>query len=199
MTLKLGIQHLVLEYYQCFHMVTLGWPWPFLWQGQICFWMLLHGWKLIQHWVLMYFQVCSNLAYPPHSVERYRTNSPLVLSFCVSICFHRIRHNEGIYRNIKKWKCHHVFSSKNLQQYFPQVSHTLPPTSGNSTSHNPNLILVIEPWTSNYGTGIVFIGNMLSWLSFHNFVWWSLNAHISIISPNIWDLISKSNSSIYYR
>ena len=53
-------------------------------------------------------------------------------------------------------------------------------------------------WTSNYGTGIVFIGNMLSWLSFHNFVWWSLNAHISIISPNIWDLFSKSNSSIYY-
>ena len=25
-------------------------------------------------------------------------------------------------------------------------------------------------WTSNYGTGIVFIGNMLSWLSFHNVV-----------------------------
>ena len=25
-------------------------------------------------------------------------------------------------------------------------------------------------WTSNYGTGIVFIANMLSWLSFHNFV-----------------------------
>ena len=25
-------------------------------------------------------------------------------------------------------------------------------------------------WTSNYGTGIVFIGNLLSWLSFHNFV-----------------------------
>ena len=25
-------------------------------------------------------------------------------------------------------------------------------------------------WTSNCGTGIVFIGNMLSWLSFHNFV-----------------------------
>ena len=24
-------------------------------------------------------------------------------------------------------------------------------------------------WTSNYGTGIVFIGNMLSWLNFHNF------------------------------
>ena len=52
-------------------------------------------------------------------------------------------------------------------------------------------------WTSNYGTGIVFIGNMLSWLSFHNRVWWSLNAHISVISPNIWDLFSKSNSSIY--
>ena len=53
-------------------------------------------------------------------------------------------------------------------------------------------------WTSNYGTGIVFIGKMVTWLSFHNFVWWSLNAHISIISPNIWDLFSKSNSSIYY-
>ena len=25
-------------------------------------------------------------------------------------------------------------------------------------------------WTSNYSTGIVFIGNMLSWLGFHNFV-----------------------------
>ena len=25
-------------------------------------------------------------------------------------------------------------------------------------------------WTGNYGTGIVFIGNMLSWLNFHNFV-----------------------------
>ena len=30
----------------------------------------------------------------------------------------------------------------------------------------PNIL-----WTSNYGTGIVFVGNMLSWLSFHNFVW----------------------------
>ena len=28
-------------------MMTLGWPWPFLWHGQICFLMLLHGWKLI--------------------------------------------------------------------------------------------------------------------------------------------------------
>ena len=25
-------------------------------------------------------------------------------------------------------------------------------------------------WTSNYGTGIVFIGNMLSCLSFHNLI-----------------------------
>ena len=58
-TLKLGIQHRVLEKYQCFHMMTLGWPWPFLWQGQICFRMLLLGWRLIQYCVLMYFQVCS--------------------------------------------------------------------------------------------------------------------------------------------
>ena len=54
MTLKLGIRHRVFEYYQCFHMMTLGWPWPFLWQGQISFRMLLHGWKRTQHWVLMY-------------------------------------------------------------------------------------------------------------------------------------------------
>ena len=64
-----------------FHMMTLGWPWLFLWQGQICFRMLLHGWKLIQHWVLMYFQVCSNSTYPQHSGERYRTNGPLVVHY----------------------------------------------------------------------------------------------------------------------
>ena len=77
MTLKLGIQHRVLEYYQYF----IWWPFVdlcLLWQGQICFGMLLQGWKLIQHWVLMYFQVCSNSTYPQHSGERYRTNGPLV-------------------------------------------------------------------------------------------------------------------------
>ena len=51
----------------------------FLWHGQMCYLMLLYGWQLIQHWVLMYFQVCSNSAYPQHSGERYRTNGPLVL------------------------------------------------------------------------------------------------------------------------
>ena len=81
MTLKHCIQHRVLMYYQCFHTITLGSPWPFLWQGQTCFRMLLHGWKLIQHWVLMYFQVCSNSAYPQHSGKRYRTNDPLVLHY----------------------------------------------------------------------------------------------------------------------
>ena len=64
-----------------FHMMTMGWPWLFLWQGQICFRMLLHGWKLIQHWVLMYFQVCSNSTHTQHSGERYRTNGPLVPIF----------------------------------------------------------------------------------------------------------------------
>ena len=98
MTLKLGIQHWVLEYYQCFHMITLGWPWPFLWQGQICFRMLLHGWKLIQHWVLMYFQVCSNSAYPQHSGERYRTNGPLVYYI---------------------WQCHYWYHLKwNMSHFF---------------------------------------------------------------------------------
>ena len=28
-------------------MMTPGWPWPFLWHVQICFLMLLYGWKLI--------------------------------------------------------------------------------------------------------------------------------------------------------
>ena len=48
------------------------------WQCQICFRLLLHRWTLIQHWVLMYFQVYSNSAYPQHSDERYRANGPLV-------------------------------------------------------------------------------------------------------------------------
>ena len=30
-----------------FQMMILGWPWPFLWQGHICFLVLLLGWKLI--------------------------------------------------------------------------------------------------------------------------------------------------------
>ena len=60
-----------------FQMMTLGWPWPFLWQGQICFLTFLYGWQLIKHRVLMYFHVCSNSAYPQHSGEIYRTNGPL--------------------------------------------------------------------------------------------------------------------------
>ena len=58
-------------------MMTLAWPWPFLWQGQICYWYFCMS-DLIEHWVLLYFQVCSNSAYPQHSGERYRTNGPLV-------------------------------------------------------------------------------------------------------------------------
>ena len=53
-------------------MMTLGRPWPFLWPGQICFIMLLHGWKLIQH-IVMYFQGCSNSKCPMHSGEWYNT------------------------------------------------------------------------------------------------------------------------------
>ena len=34
MTLKLGIQYWVLEFYQCFHMMTLGWLWPFFMTGK---------------------------------------------------------------------------------------------------------------------------------------------------------------------
>ena len=35
----------------------------------------------------MYFQVCSNSAYPQHSGERYRTNGPLVLNSVPYILF----------------------------------------------------------------------------------------------------------------
>ena len=57
---------------KCVQMMTLDLPWPFLWHSQICFVMLLLWWKLIQH-IVMYFQGCSNSAYPMHSGERYRT------------------------------------------------------------------------------------------------------------------------------
>ena len=49
--------------------------------GSTLFPMLLYGWQLIEHWVILYFQVCSNSAYPQHSGERYWTNGPLVWSF----------------------------------------------------------------------------------------------------------------------
>ena len=59
-------------------MFQIIWPCPYMVknfkrQGQICFLMLLHGWTLIQHWVLMYFQVCSNSTCPHHLDELYRT------------------------------------------------------------------------------------------------------------------------------
>ena len=47
--------------------------------GSNLFLMLLYGWQLIKHWVLLDFQVCSNSAYPQHSGEQYRTNGPLVV------------------------------------------------------------------------------------------------------------------------
>ena len=53
-------------------LMTMAWPWPFLWHGQICFVMLLCGWKLIQH-IVKYLQGCPNSAYPMHSGEWYRT------------------------------------------------------------------------------------------------------------------------------
>ena len=42
------------------------------------FLMLLYGWQHMEHWVLLYFKVCSHSAYPQHSGEWYRTNGPLV-------------------------------------------------------------------------------------------------------------------------
>ena len=37
----------------------------------------------------MYFQVCSNAAYPQHSDERYRTNGPLVVDNLKEDCFEK--------------------------------------------------------------------------------------------------------------
>ena len=59
---KLGIQHQVLRYFQIY---SVDDPWLTLtiFMSQICFLMLLHGWKLIQHnyrLIVMYFQACSN-------------------------------------------------------------------------------------------------------------------------------------------
>ena len=74
MTLKHCIQHRVLKSTKFVQMMTLGWPWLFLWHGQICF--LMHGWRVIQH-IVTFIQACSNSVYPMHSGERYRTISPL--------------------------------------------------------------------------------------------------------------------------
>ena len=57
--------------------------------------MRLHGGKLIQH-IVMYFQARSNSAYPMHSVERYKTNGPLVICF-YNVCFQTI--------NMEYFKC----------------------------------------------------------------------------------------------
>ena len=75
-------------------MKTLGWPCPFLWHGQICFVMLLHGWKLIEH-VVIYFEGYSNSAYPMHSGERYRTvwSSGLYVFQLLRQCFNTLLKN----------------------------------------------------------------------------------------------------------
>ena len=48
--LKVGMQHWVLEYSttKFVQMMTLGWPWPNLWQGQIWSLALLYGKKVKQ-------------------------------------------------------------------------------------------------------------------------------------------------------
>ena len=49
-TFKLGLQHWVLEYYQIVQMMTLGWPWPILRQGQVWSLMLFY-WKKVKQWI----------------------------------------------------------------------------------------------------------------------------------------------------
>ena len=82
-------------------MKTLGWPCPFLWHGQICFVMLLHGWKLIQH-IVIYFEGYSNSAYPMHSGERYRTvlSSGLYVFQLLRQCFNTLLKNLDVILNM---------------------------------------------------------------------------------------------------
>ena len=54
MTLEVGMQHRVLVYYQVVQMMTVGWPWPILWQGQIWSTMLLYG-KKVKQCLFFYF------------------------------------------------------------------------------------------------------------------------------------------------
>ena len=51
MTLKLGMQHWVLEYYlKTVKMMSLGWPWPILRQSQIWSLMFLYG-ENVKQWI----------------------------------------------------------------------------------------------------------------------------------------------------
>ena len=52
MTMKVGMQHKVLEYYEFVQMMTLEWPWPILRQGQIWSPMLLYG-KKVKQWIFL--------------------------------------------------------------------------------------------------------------------------------------------------
>ena len=91
-------------------MKTLVWPCPFLRHGQICFVMLLHGWKLIQH-IVIYFEGYSNSVYPMHSGERYRTvwSSGLYVFQLLRQCFNTLLKkpftyvSRAVYRSSFPW------------------------------------------------------------------------------------------------
>ena len=57
MTLNLGMHPQVLEYYHFAQMMTLGWLWPILRQGQIWSLMLLYG-KKVKQWIFQKLQYC---------------------------------------------------------------------------------------------------------------------------------------------
>ena len=49
--------------------------------------------------LVLYFQVCSNSAYPQHSGERYRTNGPLVVCFGCQCALDQVRQDSDCYWN----------------------------------------------------------------------------------------------------
>ena len=80
-TLQLDIQHRVLEYYQCFHMMILGDLDHFYDRVKFvseCLCMDESSYSIECSCISMF---CTNSAYPQHSCERYRTNGTLVIYF----------------------------------------------------------------------------------------------------------------------
>ena len=87
MTLKLGISIRYSSTTKFVQIMTLGWPWQFLWHGQICFLMLLQVWKLIQL-IVMYFRACSNSAYPILCTQVSDTGSMVLVVFFTKFEFY---------------------------------------------------------------------------------------------------------------
>ena len=90
--------------------------------GSHLFLMHLYGWQSIEHWVLLYFQVCSISAYPQHSGERYRTSGPLVCIFNTDIfCLVHVHLEEDFSGILISRHDKHGLSSMIIIQYLTDI------------------------------------------------------------------------------